>query len=254
MRPAAFGQLIILLVFARRSSRWKGVEGKTFQPMAATFMLALVGAFIFSFTFVPALAALFVRDPKPQPAQASSHHGSHDGEHETRIIRFVRRRAEPIIRTAVAWPRSVLLGAVATLAIGLVAFVSLGREFMPTLDEGNLAMQALRVPSASLEQSLAMQLALEKALAKEPEVETIFSRTGTAEAAIDPMPPNITDSVIVLKPRSEWPDRTMDKDALIEAASRSSSRQADRQACLRVQSADRVALQRADLGVRTGWL
>lgn len=214
VRPAAFGQLIILLVFAPILTL-EGVEGKTFQPMAATFMLALVGAFIFSFTFVPALAALFVRDPKPQPAQASSHHGSHDGEHETRIIRFVRRRAEPIIRTAVAWPRSVLLGAVATLAIGLVAFVSLGREFMPTLDEGNLAMQALRVPSASLEQSLAMQLALEKALAKEPEVETIFSRTGTAEAAIDPMPPNITDSVIVLKPRSEWPDRTMDKDALI---------------------------------------
>ena len=101
------------------------------------------------------------------------------------------------------------------LAIGSVAFISLGREFMPTLDEGNLAMQALRVPSASLEQSLSMQLALERALTSEPEVRTIFSRTGTAEAAIDPMPINISDSVIVLKPRSEWPDRSLDKEELI---------------------------------------
>ena len=101
------------------------------------------------------------------------------------------------------------------LAIGLMSFISLGREFMPTLDEGNLAMQALRVPSASLEQSLSMQLALERALTSEPEVRTIFSRTGTAEAAIDPMPVNISDSVIVLKPRSEWPDQSLDKEELI---------------------------------------
>ena len=87
---------------------------------------------------------------------------------------------------------------------------------MPTLDEGNLAMQALRVPSTSLEQSLSMQLALERALANEPEVKTIFSRTGTAEAAIDPMPTNISDSVIVLHPRAEWPDGSLDKEALIQ--------------------------------------
>jgi cobalt-zinc-cadmium resistance protein CzcA len=101
------------------------------------------------------------------------------------------------------------------LAIGLMSFISLGREFMPTLDEGNLAMQALRVPSASLEQSLSMQLALERALTSEPEVRTIFSRTGTAEAAIDPMPVNISDSVIVLNPRWEWPDQSLDKEELI---------------------------------------
>jgi len=220
VRPAAFGQLIILLVFAPILTL-EGVEGKTFQPMAATFMLALVGAFIFSFTFVPAMAALFVRDPKPRPGHAPSHEkerghqGGQDGEHETRIIRFVRGKAEPVIRAAVARPRAVLLGAVAMLAIGFTAFVSLGREFMPTLDEGNLAMQALRVPSASLEQSLAMQLALEKTLASEPEVKTVFSRTGTAEAAIDPMPTNISDSVIVLKPKSEWPDKSLSKEDLI---------------------------------------
>ena len=216
VRPAAFGQLIILLVFAPILTL-EGVEGKTFQPMAATFMLALIGAFIFSFTFVPAMAALFVREPKAPPAQASDQGAGngHSGEHETRIIRIVRSKVEPAIRIAVTRPRTVLAGAVLMLAIGLTAFLSLGREFMPTLDEGNLAMQALRVPSASLEQSLTMQLELEKAITSEPEVETIFSRTGTAEAAIDPMPTNISDSVIVLKPRSEWPDGSLGKDELI---------------------------------------
>ena len=212
VRPAAFGQVIILLVFAPILTL-EGVEGKTFQPMAATLMLALVGAFIFSFTFVPAMAALFVREPK---MQGGEHGYSDDGEHETRLIRFVRAKVEPVIRRVVMRPRAVFAGAVLMLAIGLTAFVSLGREFMPTLDEGNLAMQALRVPSTSLEQSLSMQLALERALANEPEVKTIFSRTGTAEAAIDPMPTNISDSVIVLHPRAEWPDGSLDKEALIQ--------------------------------------
>ncbi|MCW0448554.1 efflux RND transporter permease subunit, partial [Xanthomonas sacchari] len=101
------------------------------------------------------------------------------------------------------------------LLAGVGAFAMLGREFMPTLDEGNVAMQALRVPSTSLEQSLAMQLALEKAIATQPEVATVFSRTGTAEAAIDPMPTNISDSVIVLKPRKDWPDPALDKERLV---------------------------------------
>ena len=220
VRPAAFGQIIILLVFAPILTL-EGVEGKTFQPMAATLMLALVGAFILSFTFVPAMAALFVREPKtksehtPEQEHEHEHEHGHDGEHETRLIRYVRGKVEPVIRIAVTRPRTVLAGAVLLLAIGLMSFISLGREFMPTLDEGNLAMQALRVPSASLEQSLSMQLALERALTSEPEVRTIFSRTGTAEAAIDPMPVNISDSVIVLKPRSEWPDQSLDKEELI---------------------------------------
>jgi cobalt-zinc-cadmium resistance protein CzcA len=108
------------------------------------------------------------------------------------------------------WPLSLLLIA------GALAYASLGREFMPTLDEGNLAMQALRVPSASLEQSLSMQMGLERAIAAEPEVATVFSRTGTAEAAIDPMPQNISDTVIVLKPRDDWPTPSLGKDELIE--------------------------------------
>jgi len=208
VRPAAFGQLIILLVFAPILTL-EGVEGKTFQPMAATFMLALIGAFLFSFTVVPALAALLVRDPAPSK-------DDHDGEHETRALRAVRRRLEPIIRGAVARPLAVALSAIALLIAGALAYASLGREFMPTLDEGNLAMQALRVPSASLEQSLSMQMGLERAIAAEPEVATVFSRTGTAEAAIDPMPQNISDTVIVLKPRDDWPTPSLGKDELIE--------------------------------------
>jgi len=211
VKPAAFGQLIILLVFAPLLML-EGVEGKTFQPMGATVMLALVGAFIFSFTFVPAMTALLVRDPKTVHVDAEGE----AVEHETWLLRFARRFIQPAIRTAVGRPKIVLISAVATLAIGAVSFMSLGREFIPTLDEGDIAMQALRVPSASLEQSLAMQMALERALKAQPEVETMFSRTGTAEAAVDPMPPNISDSVIVLKDRKDWPDPSLEKEELIE--------------------------------------
>jgi cobalt-zinc-cadmium resistance protein CzcA len=210
VKPAAFGQLIILLVFAPLLTL-EGVEGKTFQPMGATVMLALVGAFIFSFTFVPAMTALLVRDPKTV-------HTGPDGEveeHETKILRFARRFIQPAIVGAVTRPKVVLISAIAALVIGAVSFTALGREFIPTLDEGDIAMQALRVPSASLEQSLAMQMALEKVIKAQPEVETMFSRTGTAEAAVDPMPPNISDSVIVLKDRKDWPDPKLPKEELI---------------------------------------
>ena len=210
VKPAAFGQLIILLVFTPLLML-EGVEGKTFVPMGATVMLALVGAFIFSFTFVPAMTALLVRDPKTV-------HLGPDGkaeEHETRILRFARRWIQPAISAAVARPKIVLIAALAMLGVGAVSFMTLGREFIPTLDEGDIAMQALRVPSASLEQSLAMQMALERAIKAQPEVETIFSRTGTAEAAVDPMPANISDAVIILKDRKDWPDPKLPKEDLI---------------------------------------
>ncbi|MES3027686.1 MAG: CusA/CzcA family heavy metal efflux RND transporter [Pseudomonadota bacterium] len=210
VKPAAFGQLIILLVFTPLLML-EGVEGKTFVPMGATVMLALVGAFIFSFTFVPAMTALLVRDPKTVQLDP-------DGkavEHETRILRFARRWIEPAIGAAVQRPKVVLIAALALLGVGAVSFTLLGREFIPTLDEGDIAMQALRVPSASLEQSLAMQMVLERVIKAQPEVETIFSRTGTAEAAVDPMPPNISDAVIILKDRKNWPDPKLPKEELI---------------------------------------
>jgi len=210
VKPAAFGQLIILLVFTPLLLL-EGVEGKTFIPMGATVMLALVGAFIFSFTFVPAMAALLVRDPKS--VEVAPHGRAY--EHETFILRKARRWIEPAIRAAVDRPKIVLASALGAVAVGALTFSMLGREFIPTLDEGDIAMQSLRVPSASLEQSLAMQMSLERAITAQPEVETMFSRTGTAEAAVDPMPPNISDAVIILKDRDKWPDRTLSKEDLV---------------------------------------
>lgn len=220
VKPAAFGQAIILLVFTPLLML-EGVEGKTFIPMGATVMLALVGAFVFSFTFVPAMTALFVRDPKIV-------HADEDGrveEHETFVLRHARRWIAPAIQSAVDRPRFVLLAALATLLVGAVSFATLGREFIPTLDEGDIAMQALRVPSASLEQSMAMQMALERAIKAQPEVQTIFSRTGTAEAAVDPMPPNISDAVIILKDSKDWPNPNLKKEDLIERIEKAASTQ-----------------------------
>lgn len=218
VKPAVFGQLIILLVFTPLLLL-EGVEGKTFIPMGATVMLALVGAFLFSFTFVPAMAALLVRDPA---ILAVNDRGA-AREHETRVLRILRRWIEPVIGGAVARPKVVLIAAAASLVLGAAAFLSLGREFIPTLDEGNIAMQALRAPSTSLEQSIAMQMVLEREVIAQPEVRTIFSRAGTAQIAVDAEPPNIADSVIVLKDRKDWPDPRLSKEALIERIEQAAS-------------------------------
>jgi len=211
-KRAELGRMLLML---------EGVEGKTFVPMGATVMLALVGAFIFSFTFVPAMTALFVREPKTVHLGANGQ----AEEHETRVLRLARRWIQPAISAAVARPKVVLIAALAMMGVGAVSFISLGREFIPTLDEGDIAMQALRVPSASLEQSLAMQMALERAIKAQPEVATVFSRTGTAEAAVDPMPANISDTVIILKDRKEWPDPRLKKEDLIARIEKVASQQ-----------------------------
>jgi len=200
-RPAAFGQAIILLVYAPLLT-FEGVEGKMFTPMAATVMFALAGAFVLSFTLVPALTALFVREPKD--------HG------ESRAMRAVRGRFEPLLRAAIAHPRAVAGGALVALALGLVAFFALGREFAPTLDEGDLLVQASRVPSISLEESQAMQFEVERVLSAQPEVAVVFTRTGTAEIASDPMPPSASDTFVILKPRKDWPDPRLSKARLVE--------------------------------------
>src|SRR5690606_40053396 len=152
---------------------------------------------------------------EPRPTATADTGPPRDTEHDPRLLRLLRRGIEPLTRSAIGRPKTVFLAAACALLIGLSAFLSLGREFMPPLDEGDIAMQALRVPSTSLTQSLTMQSALEKAIAAQPEVRTVFSRTGTAEVAVDPMPPNITDSIIMLKDRADWPDPTLGKEALI---------------------------------------
>ncbi len=200
-RPAAFGQAIILLVYAPLLT-FEGVEGKMFTPMAATVMFALAGAFVLSLTLVPALTALAVREPK--------------GHDETKVMKAVRTRFEPVLRAAVARPKAVAGGAVLALVLGLVAFFALGREFAPTLDEGDLLVQASRVPSISLEESQAMQFEVEKVLSDQPEVALVFTRTGTAEIASDPMPPSASDTFVILKPRKDWPDPGLSKAKLVE--------------------------------------
>jgi cobalt-zinc-cadmium resistance protein CzcA len=201
-RPAAFGQAIILLVYAPLLM-FEGVEGKMFGPMAATVMLALLGAFVLSFTFVPAMAALWVREPRA-------------GHDETRLTRLAKARYAPLLLWSIARPRTVLAGCGAVILAGVVAFLLLGREFVPTLDEGDLLVQALRAPSTSLEQSQAMQSRVERTLKAMPEVALVFTRTGTAEVASDPMPPSISDTFVMLKPRKDWPDRGLSKAELVE--------------------------------------
>jgi cobalt-zinc-cadmium resistance protein CzcA len=201
VQPAAFGQAIILLVYLPLLSL-EGVEGKMFHPMAATVMLALTAAFLLTFTFVPAMTALLVR--------------SRATGHQTLVEKLAHIVLEPVLRAAVRWPAAVGLAGGAAMIFALVVFLSLGREFIPTLDEKDILLQAIRVPSASLEQSVEMQGRLEQTLLKVPEVSYVFSKTGTAEVSTDPMPPSFTDTYIVLKPASDWPDPRLSKPEIIE--------------------------------------
>ncbi len=201
IRPSVYGQAIIILVYAPLLT-FTGVEGKMFEPMALTVTIALVFAFILSMTFVPAGIAIWLSRPVH--------------EKESRIIGWLRRRYEPGLGKAMGRPSATLGVAVGALALAGVAFTTLGQEFLPQLDEGNILVQAVRIPGTSVDQSQAMQFQVEKMLARQPEVRFAFSRTGTSEIASDPMPPNATDTFVILKPRAEWPDPGLAKEALVE--------------------------------------
>lgn len=201
VKPTLYGQIIILLVFAPLLT-FTGVEGKTFSPMAITLMLALVSAFVLSLTFVPAMVAILIRGKV--------------AEKEVRPIVWFKRVYEPVLRRTVSTPLPFVGGGVAVFALAGILFTSLGQEFIPQLDEGDLAVQSLRIPSTSLEQSLKMQREVERTAATFPQVAYVYSKTGTAEVASDPMPPNASDSFIILKPKDEWPDPSLSKDELVE--------------------------------------
>ncbi|WER48208.1 CusA/CzcA family heavy metal efflux RND transporter [Cupriavidus sp. WKF15] len=200
-RPLVFGQLIIMIVYVPIFAL-SGVEGKMFHPMAITVVLALAGATLLSVTFVPAAVALFI--------------GERVAEKENRVMRWARSLYAPALARAVAnTPVVLTFAAVAVALSGLVA-TRLGSEFIPNLNEGDIAVQALRIPGTSLSQSVAMQQQIEARLKEKfPEVERVFSRTGTAEIAADPMPPNASDAYIMLRPRSEWPDPRKTRDQLL---------------------------------------
>ncbi|MCJ1878119.1 CusA/CzcA family heavy metal efflux RND transporter [Pseudomonas nitroreducens] len=191
-RALIYGQLIIMVVYLPIFAL-TGVEGKMFHPMAFTVVLALLGAMILSVTFVPAAIALFISGKVK--------------EEENLLMRGARRAYEPVLDWVMA-RRALVFACAAVLVLlsGLLAS-RMGSEFVPSLGEGDFALQSLRTPGTSLSQSVAMQEALERqVLVQVPEVQRMFSRTGTAEIASDPMPPNISDAYVMLKPKEQWPD------------------------------------------------
>jgi len=198
--PSVYGQAIIILVYVPLLT-FSGVEGKMFEPMALTVILALVAAFVLSMTFVPALIAIVIT--------------GRVSEGENAAVRRLKSLYQPLLARTVRHPLPALIGAVGLFAVAVLLFLRLGQEFIPTLDERNIAMHALRIPSTSLVQAQAMQLDVERKVSALPEVAFVFSKTGTAEIASDPMPPNATDTFIILKPRSQWPDPKLTKDDLV---------------------------------------
>ena len=201
-RPLIFGQLIIMVVYLPIFAL-NGVEGKMFHPMALTVVLALASAMVLSVTFVPAAVALFM--------------SNRVAEKENRLMSLARMRYEPLLALVIRHTAAVLLGA-AALVLGCAMLATrLGSEFIPSLNEGDMAIQALRIPGTSLTQSLAMQQQIESRLKESlPEIERVFARTGTAEIASDPMPPNISDGYIMLRPRQEWPDPSKTRTQLLD--------------------------------------
>jgi heavy metal efflux system protein len=202
-RPLIFGQIIIMVVYLPIFAL-SGVEGKMFHPMAFTVVAALIGAMILSVTFVPAAVALFI--------------GRKVDEKENRLVTATKRLYEPMLKKALRNVPVVVASAIAILSISAVVGSKMGSEFIPNLNEGDFAMQALRVPATSLSQSVEMQKQIETTLkAKFPEIDRVFARTGTAEVASDPMPPNISDAYVMLKPIDEWPKPRKTREELVTA-------------------------------------
>ncbi|WP_246750876.1 efflux RND transporter permease subunit [Methylorubrum rhodesianum] len=201
IKPSLYGQAIIILVYVPLLT-FTGVEGKMFEPMALTVIIALVSAFILSLTFVPALIAIVITGKVT--------------EKDNVIIRGLKAAYRPVLGAAVRAPFA-FVGLALLLLVGAgVVFTRLGTEFIPQLDEKSIALNATRIPSTSLSQSQAMQLKIEQAVSTFPQVAYVFSKTGTAEVASDPMPPNSSDTFVILKPQEEWPDPDLSKAELQE--------------------------------------
>ncbi len=200
IRPSLFGLGIIAAVYLPIFAL-TGVEGKMFHPMAITVVLALTGAMLLSLTFVPAAIAMFLSGKVE--------------EKETRVMRWARQAYTPVLAWALRSRMWVIVGALALVTLcGLLA-TRLGSEFIPSLDEGDIALHAMRIPGTSLNQAIKMQETLETRIKQFPEVERVFGKLGTAEVATDPMPPSVADTFVMLKPRSQWPDPRKPKAQLV---------------------------------------
>jgi heavy metal efflux system protein len=239
IRPTVFGQAIIILVYVPLLT-FTGVEGKTFEPMAMTVIIALASAFVLSLTFVPAAIAIAV--------------SGRIRESEGAIMRGLRTLYKPVLSAALRAPVFVIAAAAVLCLAGVSLFLQLGQEFTPTLDEKNILMGVRRIPSVSLAQSQVMQLGLERAASRLPEVAFVFSRTGTPELAADPMPPNAADSYVILKPRGQWPDPAIGKEVLIrkleDAASVSPGNKLEFTQPIQMRFNELIAGVRQDLAIK----
>ena len=200
IKPSLFGVLIITIVYIPIFAL-TGVEGKMFHPMAITVVMALTAAMLLSLTFVPAAIAMFVTG-KVQ-------------EKDSWLMRVSRNRYEPVLDRALARPKLMVGIAVVLVLVSGLAATRLGSEFIPNLDEGDIALHALRIPGTGLKQAISMQTALEARVKQLPEVGRVAAKIGTAEVATDPMPPSVADTYVFLKPRSQWPDPRKPKLQLV---------------------------------------
>ncbi|CCW18812.1 Cobalt-zinc-cadmium resistance protein CzcA; Cation efflux system protein CusA [Sphingobium indicum BiD32] len=200
IRPSLFGVLIIALVYVPIFAL-TGVEGKMFHPMAITVVMALTAALILSLTFVPAAIALFVTGKVE--------------EKESRLMLWARQVYEPALERALQLRKAIVALAVGLVLVAGFAASRMGSEFVPNLDEGDIAMHALRIPGTSLTQAIGMQKSVEARLKRFPEVERVVAKIGTAEVATDPMPPSVADTFIMLKDRKDWPDPRKPRTQLV---------------------------------------
>ncbi len=197
-----FGQLIIMVVYIPIFAL-TGIEGKMFVPMAFTVVTALLGAMILSVTFVPAVAALFLTRPM--------------AEKENWLTRVTKTAYEPLLDLTLKNRALVVTTSVVMVVLSGLLATRMGTEFVPSLDEGDIALHALRIPGTSLSQAIGMQESLEKRIKEFPEVKRVFAKIGTAEIATDPMPPSVADNYVMLKERAEWPDPSRPTVDLVRA-------------------------------------
>ena len=201
IRPALFGVFIITAVYLPIFSL-TGVEGKMFHPMAMTVVIALSAAMLLSITFVPAAVAMMFKGQVV--------------EKENRAFDATKDLYGRLLRKAIAMRGAVVAAALVLLVVCAGLASRLGSEFVPNLDEGDIAMHALRIPGTSLSQAVALQETLEATIQTMPEVERVFAKIGTADVATDAVPPSVADNFIILKPRDQWPDPSKTKNQVVE--------------------------------------
>ncbi len=199
-RPLIYGQLIIMAVYLPIFAL-TGVEGKMFHPMAFTVVIALIAAMMISVTFIPAAIALFVTGRVE--------------EKENKVMQLAKKIYTPVLDWTLVNKAVVLTLAITTVVLSGLLLTHMGSEFVPSLDEGDIAMHALRIPGTSLSQAVVMQEELEKTIKTFPQIDKVYAKLGTAEIATDPMPPSVADTFLILKSRSDWPDPSLSKNALI---------------------------------------